>query len=142
MKKFFISVAVMLGVSMTTSTKGLSISAIDDTKMVNVVDGRNFDFKFTDEQLERLELNAGSNEASYFKSFHDGFCDAMLYAKTIEDDSAKELYIVNCIRYELRTMETILTEKQYHDFLVLFNVTLHDHEFDTKEIAEELQKLY
>lgn len=142
MKKFLISVAVMLGLSMTTSAKNTSISAIDNTKVIDVIDNRNFDFTFTDEQLERLELKGDSNEILDFNSFHEGFCDAMLYAKTMGDDSSKEHYIINCVQYELRTMKMILNEKQYHEFLILFNVTLHDHEFDTKEIAEELQKLY
>ena len=142
MKKFIISLAIMFGMGVMTYANATSVSAVDDKEFLRVTDYRNFDFKFSDEEIKHLNLDNDIDKTIEFRNFHKKFCDGMFYAKTINKANKKERYIINCIKNELRDMEMIFNKRQYHDFLVLLNVKLYNHNFNTKDIADEIQKNY
>lgn len=119
MKKMFLTVMMMLSMTVAMADNANTIVSNDEPSLENA----NFDMSC---DMRRLAVTLGmtSEQMEDVQNIHAQFCNDMLQAGKAGNNDARRAIMNNAIEKDLRWMHYILTEKQYHKYLTLLNVTL------------------
>ena len=110
---------MMLSMTVAMADNANTIVSNDEPSLENA----NFDMSC---DMRRLAVTLGmtSEQMEDAQNIHTQFCDDMLEAGKAGNNDARRAIMNNAIEKDLRWMRYILTDKQYHKYLTLLNVTL------------------
>ncbi len=115
MKKLILTVVALMSMTMTFA-ENESAASLNNTEA--------YDMTVNMKQLSKA-LNLSDDQVEAVNEIHKSFSAEMMFAAQYGKEE-REVRVNNAIKRDLGYMDYILNKDQYHKYLMLLNVTLHN----------------
>ena len=116
MKRLFLTVAVMLSMSVATFAEGENMNEANNVSAYSMTTSY--------ESLARA-LNLTETQAADVADIHEAFCSD-LASIAYANEEARKAMLNNAVVKELREMRHVLDTKQYRTYVMLLNTTINN----------------